>query len=205
MNLSKPFAALSPSVDLEVLIVLANSTVLRSGRELARRTGRSNTGVQHVLNRLVDEGLVDRQEAGRAFLYTLNHDHLLAPAVHEIARPRSQLVHRLRELLGHWEKPPVHASLFGSAARGDGDASSDIDVLIVRPDDLDVDDEEWRGALEHLAERICRWTGNHAGVVEISEVELPSLRRRHPAVVDEVRADAIDLIGEPARRLLANV
>ena len=68
MDVSKPFAALSPSVDVDVLVTLAGSTTPRSGRELARRAGRSNTGVQHVLDRLVDQGLVDRMEAGRAFL-----------------------------------------------------------------------------------------------------------------------------------------
>jgi len=73
-----------------------------------------------VLNRLADQGLVLQQEAGKAVLYTLNRDHLAAPAVSILADIRSELVRRLRATLADWTIQPVHASLFGWAARGDG-------------------------------------------------------------------------------------
>jgi predicted nucleotidyltransferase len=98
----------------------------------------------------------------------------------------------------------LHASLFGSAARGDGGLSSDIDLFIVRPAGIDTDDRAWRGQVEGLAESVRRWTGNHAGIAEISESELPRLRRDRPPVVVKVGADAIDLAGEPARQILAS-
>lgn len=202
MDVSKPFAAISSGVDADVLVVLAGSTKLRSGRELARRAGRSNTGVQHVLNRLVEHGLVYREEVGRTFLYELNRDHLLAPTVEQMAGARAELIRRLRKVIGTWELTPVHASLFGSAARGDGDTSSDIDLLIVRPADLDPEDAGWREQLDELADSVRRWTGNNAGIAEVSEGELPRLRKdRHP-VVEEVSEDAIDLAGEETRKLL---
>jgi predicted nucleotidyltransferase len=34
----------------------------------------------------------------------------------------------------------MHASLFGSAARGDGVPESDIDLLIIRPERVDAED-----------------------------------------------------------------
>lgn len=203
MDVARPFSALSDSVDADVLVALAASSTPRSGRELARLSGRSNTGVQHVLDRLVDHGLVGRMEAGRAFLYHLNRDHLLAPAVERMAEARVEFVHRLREGIGAWETPAAHASLFGSAARGDGDTHSDIDLFIVRPAAIDADDQVWRRQVENLTESVRRWTGNHAGVAEISEGELPRLRADRPLIVEEVGADAIDLAGEPARQMLA--
>ena len=133
MNLSKPLTAISPGVDADVLVVLAGSTMPRSGREMARHSGRSNTGVQHVLDRLVDHGLVNRAEVGRTYLYSLNRDHLLAPVVEQMADVRAELIRRLRDAIDGWAIPAVHASLFGSAARGDGNARSDIDLLIVLP------------------------------------------------------------------------
>ena len=202
MDVSKPFAAISPGVDADVLVVLAGSTKPRSGRELARRAGRSNTGVQHVLDRLVEHGLVNRGEVGRTFLYELNRDHLLAPTVEQMAGVRVELVHRLRNAIDAWEIPPVHASLFGSAARGDGDASSDIDLLIVRPVGVDPDDADWRGQVDRLADLVRRWTGNNAGIAEVSEGELPRLRKDRPPVVEEVSEDAVDLAGEDTRELL---
>jgi predicted nucleotidyltransferase len=202
MDVSKPFTAVSTGVDADVLVVLAGSTKPRSGRELARRAGRSNTGVQHVLDRLVEHGLVNREEVGRTFLYELNRDHLLAPTVEKMADARGELVRRLRDAIDAWEVPPVHASLFGSAARGDGDASSDIDLLVVRPADFDPDDAHWREQVDRLAHLVRRWTGNNAGIAEVSEGKLPSLREDRPAVVEEVTEDAVDLAGEATRRLL---
>ena len=109
MNVAKPFEAVSSTVDTDVLAVLASSTMPRSGRELARRAGRSSTGVQHALDRLVEHGLVARLEAGRTFLYTLNRDHLLAPAVEKMVDARLELIRRLRDELGSWRTPPIHA------------------------------------------------------------------------------------------------
>jgi len=203
MDVARPFSALSDSVDADVLVALAGSSTPRSGRELARLTGRSNTGVQHVLDRLVAHGLVERTEAGRAFMYVLDRDHLLAPAVEQMAEARAELVRRLREAIGAWTVPAVHASLFGSTARGDGDMASDVDLFIVRPADVEAENETWREQTDRLAESVRRWTGNHAGIAEVSDTELPQLRRDRPPVVEEVRTDAIDLVGQPAREVLA--
>ncbi len=205
MDVSKPFTALSSGVDADVLVVLAGSTKPRSGRELARRAGRSNTGVQHVLGRLVEHGLVNRDEVGRTFLYELNRDHLLAPTVEQMAGARTELIRRLRDAIGGWGVPPVHASLFGSAARGDGDASSDIDLLIVRPADVDPDDSTWRDQLDRLADLVRRWTGNNTGIAEVPEGELPRLRKDRPPIVEEVGEDAVDLVGESVRKLLSRL
>lgn len=203
MDVARPFSALSTSVDVDVLVVLAGSSVPRTGRELARLTGRSNTGVRHVLDRLVAHGLVERTEAGRAYLYLLNRDHLLAPAVEEMAEVRVALVGKLRETMTAWGVPPVHASLFGSTARGDGNFASDVDLFIVRPAGIGDDDPEWRAQIDDLAEQVRRWTGNHAGIAEISDTELLKLRRDRPPVVEEIGADAIDIVGKPARQILA--
>jgi len=205
MNVSKPFTALSPSVDLDVLAVLAGSSEPRSGREIARRAGRSKTGVQHVLDRLVDHGLVDCLYSGRTRLYTLNRHHLLAGTVEQMAGARTELIRRLREQIGSWETPAMHASLFGSTARGDGDAHSDIDLLIVRPVDVSAEDETWRRQIDDLADYIRQWTGNHAGIAEVSEADIPRQYSEGPPVLEQVRRDAIDLAGEPTKVLLADV
>lgn len=202
MDVAKPFTALSSGVDVDVLVALAGSTMPRSGREVARRASRSNTGVQRVLDRLVEHGLVDRLEVGRTFLYTLNRNHLLAPVVEQMAEARTELIRRLRDEIGAWRTPPVHVSLFGSAARGDGDTGSDIDLFLVRPEGIEADDPVWRGQVDRLADAVRGWTGNNAGIAEISKKELPRLRRDRPPVVKELQWDAIDLAGEPTKDLV---
>jgi predicted nucleotidyltransferase len=141
-------------------------------------------------------------EAGRTYLYTLNWDHLLAPVVEQMAEARNELVRRLRGAIAEWKVQPAHASLFGSAARGDGDENSDIDLLVVRPAGADVDDPTWRIQLDRLAEAVLGWTGNNAGIVEVGEGELPRLRQDRPPVVEELGRDAVDLAGLSTRILL---
>lgn len=202
MDPSRPFAAVSPGVESDVLVVLAGSSAAKTGREVARLSGRSPTGVQHALDRLVEEGLVDRGAAGQSFLYLLNRSHLLAPAVEVMAGVRWELIQRLRALIGDWQAPAVHSSLFGSAARGEGNPRSDIDLLVVRPMDIESEAPLWRQQVDRLAEQVLLWTGNHAGTVEISENDISRLRQDRPAIVDELLLQGIDLAGRPIRELL---
>lgn len=202
MDLSAPFQSMLPMVDSAVLSVLAESTKPRTGREVARLASRSQDATQRVLDRLVGHGLVLSEEAGRARVYTLNRNHLAAEPIAELASLRQLLFDRLRKQINDWQPMPVHVSVFGSAARGDGDLDSDVDIFIVRPRDLDEDDGVWRGQVEALAERVFEWTGNHAGIAEVSEDELERLRRDEPGIVTSLRADAIDIAGLPIRPML---
>lgn len=202
MNVSHPFRALFPALDGVVLSVLARTTRPRTGREIARISERSPAGVRSVLERLVEQGLVDCERAGNAFVYTLNRDHLAAPAVEDLVDLRLKLLERLRRQIGDWSIAPVHSSLFGSAARGDGDEGSDIDLLVVRPGDVAEDDPTWRAQLDELAEGVRRWTGNHAGIVELSTKQLASLKRRRPPVLRELDTDAVTLFGPEVGTIL---
>ena len=203
MNVTSPYTVIGPTLDTEVLAVLAGTTRPLTGRQVMRLTGRtSHGGVLDALNRLTEHGLVDRQEAGRALLFTLNREHLAVPAVDVLVGMRSELFRRIRQAVGEWELAPVHVSIFGSTARGDGDTTSDIDLFIVRPSGVEQENQRWRAQLDALAQQIQRWTGNHAGIAEASEDELEHLRTTQPPIVSELRADAIVLSGLGIQDLL---
>jgi predicted nucleotidyltransferase/predicted transcriptional regulator len=202
MDVSRPFTALFPALDSVVLSNLAQTTRPRTGREISRLAHRSPAGVGTVLARLVEQGLVDREKAGNAFVYTLNREHLAAPAVEALANLRPSLLGRLRQEIAQWQITPVHASLFGSAARGNGDASSDVDLFIVRPEQVEEEDATWRSQVDGLAEGVRRWTGNHAGIAELSTDQVASMRRRRPPILNELDADAITLAGADVGVLL---
>lgn len=203
MNLSCPWALVRSPIDMEVLLVLRGTTRPLTGREVSRlvRTG-SQPSVNASLRRLTEEGVVHAEEAGKAYLYTLNREHLAAPAVEHLAGIRLELERRLRTEIGDWEIAPAHASIFGSAARGDGDTRSDIDVFVVRPPRVSEDDVRWRAQLERLSDLVHAWTGNHAALSEVSAADVRRLRRERPPVVEELRRDAITLAGpEPSKVL----
>lgn len=186
-----------------MVAVLVRTTRGLTGREVARLARRgSQRGVLSALERLVDHGLVAREEAGPSFLYTLNRDHLAVPAVEALAGMRATLWARLRTLVDAWDPAAMHVSVFGSAARAEGDTVSDIDILIVRPDAVDPEDPRWRAQVADLAEQVRLWTGNHAGIAEVAAGDLPRLAQQQPVLAENLRADSIALLGPPISELV---
>lgn len=203
MDLGRPHASISHPLDGAVLTALAGTTQPVTGRQVARLAPEgSQPGVWKALTRLSEAGLVLRQEAGNATLYSLNRAHLAAPAVELLTDLRGALISRLREELASWEIPPLHASAFGSLARGDGDSHSDVDVLLIRPEGVDLDDARWRDQLAALSASVHGWTGNQAGISELSEDDLERLRRERPPIVESLLADSLTLHGPDIRTLL---
>lgn len=203
VDVARPHIAIASGIDTEVLVVLARTTRPLTGRRVADLVGHSQRGVLTVLDRFVEHGLVLRTEAGRALMHELNRDHLAAPAVDVLAGMRVELLTRLRNVFAGWDVAPLHASLFGSAARGDGDTSSDIDLFVVRPASVGEETAAWRSQVERLTGDVRRWTGNHATVIEQDEADIRRMGRSKAPVVKELERDGIDLAGTPLRELLA--
>jgi predicted nucleotidyltransferase len=203
MDVARPYTAVCTTLDGDVLQVLARTTGVLTGREVAALTGRrSHSGVLDALHRLTKHGLVTRVELNRAYLFTLNREHLAAPAVEILMGMRAELLRRLRGELDSWEIAPAHVSMFGSAARGDGDTGSDIDLLVIRPGDVADDNATWRAQLADLKDQIRRWTGNHAQIVELADEEVIRLREDERAIVAALRSDAVVLYGSEIAALL---
>jgi DNA-binding transcriptional ArsR family regulator len=196
MDMSEPFAVICPTLDGPVLTVLAATTRPLAAREVSRLVRRGSWGgVRRALLRLTEHGIVSVEEVGNVTLYALNRRHLAAPAVDVLAGLHDELVRRLSEEIGAWSVPALHASLFGSAARGDGDVTSDVDLFVVRRRRVEHDDRRWRSQLERLAADVLAWTGNHAGIAEVGESELARVGKS-PAGRN-IRADGITLAGKP--------
>lgn len=197
VDLSEPSAAVCPSLEGPVLAVLSATNRPLSARDVARLTRRGSfEGTRQALRRLTEHGLVRVQEAGNATLYHLNRSHLAAAAVDVLVNMRSALLARVTDAVARWDVSPVHASVFGSAARGDGDTSSDIDLFLVRPKDVAESDPAWRTQINRLSEQVFGWTGNHVGLAEVGETELRRVART--ATGRNIRKDGITVAGQTA-------
>lgn len=203
MDMSRAYSAVAPTVEGDVLVVLAGTTQPLSGRRVARLARRGSVAaVAKALGRLVSQGLVIRQEAPPASLYTLNRQHVAASAVETLALIRTELLNRLRHSVSTWTIPPTHASLFGSAARGDGDIDSDIDIFVVRAADVDAEDATWGEQLNATGEAVLAWTGNHASIIDFAERDLRQMLDENPPILQNLRRDGVDLSGTPLHELL---
>jgi predicted transcriptional regulator len=203
MDVSRPYAAVVPSLDGDVLVALARVTKPLTGREIAQLAHRgSPSSVAAVLDRLVEHGLVLREKAGRANLHRLNREHVAAAAVEALAKARSSLFERIGRHVETWDPPVVNVTLFGSTARGDGDTRSDIDLLVVRPSDVAEGHPGWSAQIDDLTEAIFTWTGNHAAIIQTGQDRLSSFAATLTPIVDSLERDGIDLAGTNLRTLL---
>ena len=194
MDLSRPYSAVAPTVEGDVLVVLAGVQQELSGREVAGLARRgTQPAVAAALDRLVEHGLVMRQQVGRSYLHSLNRDHVAAPAVEMLADIRSEFLRRLRTAISAWSVQPFHASLFGSAARADGTTKSDVDLLLVRPGRVAVDERGWRRQADRLEADVRLWSGNELRVIELARSEARAFART--PLAKEVREDGIHLAG----------
>lgn len=196
MDFEQPLRVVTPTLDADVLGVLAGTTAGLTGREIGRLLGaRSHEGTRRVLERLALQGVVLREPVGRAYSYRLNREHLAAPHVEALAALRQELVGRLRDRIGEWQTQPLLAVLFGSVARGDADPTSDVDLLVVRPAKVDPDADEWRRQLLDLERSTTAWTGNDTRVLEYGEREVRAAGRNE-RVLREAHRDGIELYGD---------
>ncbi|HEX2755892.1 MAG TPA: nucleotidyltransferase domain-containing protein, partial [Candidatus Limnocylindrales bacterium] len=140
-----------------------------------------------------------------ATLYVANRSHLAWPMLEALVGLRSGLLGRIREVVAGWEVAPLHVSLFGSAARRDGGAESDIDMLIVRPDDVAEGDETWETQIDTLRDQVVAWTGNRCQAFDIGRARLREHLAAHDPLVENWLRDEVLLAGEPLRSLIDNL
>ncbi|MGE3622081.1 MAG: nucleotidyltransferase domain-containing protein [Acidimicrobiia bacterium] len=195
MDLSNPLRTIAPGVEGEVLAVLLRSRVPLTGARVAALSARSETQVRVVLRRLEQHGLVDVERHGQSYSYLLNRDHVLVPGLELLRDAMPAVEAQARAAVASWTVPPAALVLFGSAARRDGGAASDLDLLLVRPGDVDADDEVWADQRHALARDLERSAGNAVQVLELTSSELAEAARRRQPLVRELRADGIVLAG----------
>ena len=207
MDLRNPIQSVIPSVHGAVLAVLARTNEPLSGRRVAELTAPrfGQTQVNQVLRKLAASGIVLLESRPPSNLYRLNHDHVAAEGIEALARMWTTLVTRIRAELDGWSIPPEAAWLFGSAARGEATAHSDIDILLVVADgELETEGiaEVWERQTEALAEHIKVWSGNVCEMFEMTRSELADAVERDDRLIHDLRGQAISLAGHDPRALL---
>lgn len=171
MELPRPLAVVTPTLDGDVLAALARADASFTTGQLHRMLPAwSEDGVRRVLRRLVAQGIVSADRVGNAYSYRLNRQHLAAEHVIGLANLMSALLTRLTDRLEGWDPRPVYAAVFGSAAQGRMQRDSDIDLLLIRPDA--ADDDVWDQQVQSLTVDLSRWTGNDARALVLYEADV---------------------------------
>jgi predicted nucleotidyltransferase len=168
VDVSHPIRVVVPSLDGPVLEVLAGTTRPMTVFDVHRVGGSGSVnGIRKVLERMTRVGLVTADRRGNATYYAANRDHLAWPAVEALVALGLALRTAIVQEVERLSIAPLHVSLFGSAARRDGDADSDIDLLIIKPDSA-ADTDQWNDELDRLRASILHVSGNRCQVFDMS-------------------------------------
>ena len=97
---------------------------------------------------LVELGVVERREVPPSALFRLVERHVASRALLTLARARATVFEELGRSAGELSPPPVSGIVFGSLARGEVRSTSDVDVVVVRPENVDDEDDGWHVELE---------------------------------------------------------
>ena len=197
VNLGEPVLDVAPGVRGALLQALARLEQPVTRRQLALIAGVAPGHGSAVVEDLIGTGLITETPAGRSSMVALNRSHLAAGPVLTLASLRGELIRRLRERMSRW--PDLRGAwLFGSVARGESTAESDIDLLIVA-DDLQA--SELHDRLARLHSDVRTWTGNDVQLIEHSQESWRNLVRARNPLVEQIRRDGIALTTEASSLL----
>ncbi|HEV8131524.1 MAG TPA: nucleotidyltransferase domain-containing protein [Acidobacteriota bacterium] len=121
---------LSSRVKAEIFrLLFGPSGVELHVREIERRSGLADATVRQELKRLSRLGVVEPRRDGNRRYYHANTEHPLYPDIRNMVLKTSGLADVLRDALTH--SGIRLAFVFGSMARSNGKAGSDVDLMVI--------------------------------------------------------------------------
>ena len=172
-----------------VLAVLLRTGAPLTGRRVhALIADRHSLGaVQQALRDLDRLGLIRTEVVGRAGVHRINEDHAAIAPLRSLASPIEMLTHVVEEVVRDVEAVLV----FGSVARGDAHADSDVDLAVIAP-------ATWDGRVE-LQQAVQERLGNGCDVLHLTGDHFKLAPEDREPVVSEILRDGIALIGTMPR------
>lgn len=205
MDFVQPIEAVIPGAQGRILAVLVETTAPLNLRTLARLAAVSPAQASRVLPGLVDLGIVERYEVPPSSQFLLARSNVAAQAVIELARSMETASERIGLAAASMAVRPESVIAFGSFARGEAGVDSDIDVVVIRPDSIDEDNDDWATALESWRNEARAITGNSVEIVEVSRDEAGSKLRGRTEFWQNVRRDGISVHGLTVEQIVESV
>jgi predicted nucleotidyltransferase len=180
MDFGEPFGGLMPGARGAALAVL-----LRTGAPLTGRRVHALVSDRRELDRL---GLITTEAVGRAGVNRINEGHAAIAPLRALASPIKMLTRVVQEAVSGVDAVIV----FGSVARGDARADSDIDLVVIAP-------AEWAGRAD-LQQQVQEGLGNDCDVLHLTRGHFDLAPEDREPVVAEVLRDGVALVGKMPRR-----
>ena len=201
MDYVHPISAVIPCAQGRILDVLVQTTAELSVRTIARLAGVSAAQASRVLPDLVELGIVERREVPPSSQFRLVRSNVAAQALIALSHARESVLDQIGEAAAALPTPPVSVIVFGSFARGEATSGSDLDLVVVRPDELDEDDTTWTGSIDGWRDHVRAVTGNAVEILEIKRHEASAKLGSRSTLWRDVARDGVVLHGLPLDEL----
>ena len=190
MDFGEPFGGLMPGARGAALAVLLRTGAPLTGRRVhALIADRHSLGaVQQALRDLDRLGLITTEAIGRAGVHRINEGHAAITPLRALTSPIEMLTRVVEETVRDVEAVIV----FGSVARGDAHADSDVDLVVIAP-------AAWDGRAE-LQQQVHERLGNDCDVLHLTGDHFKRAPVDREPVVSEILRDGIALVGTMPRR-----
>lgn len=187
MRFGEAFGGLMPGARGAVLATLLRTGAPLTGRQVHGlvRDQYSLWSVQQALANLVELGVVESHTVGRAMVHTINEDHYAIEPLRVLLDPFAALREAVRDVVGSRVEAVI---LFGSVARGEAAAGSDVDLVVLASPD-------WGGRTD-LEDAVRVRLGNDCDVLVFTPEEFGRLAASgEEPVVAEILSDGVLLLG----------
>ncbi|MGA7862006.1 MAG: nucleotidyltransferase domain-containing protein [Thermoplasmata archaeon] len=162
-----------------------------TGRELAAAARVSTAQAARDLDDFLQVGILLRDVQGRSYAWSVNEGHVLAPTLSQLFHAEASLRDALaRDVGGLLAGVPVRrARLFGSVARGDERADSDVDLFVqvgTADERASVD-----SALEKIRDRVWIRFGNPLAALVYTDAE--TRHPRNPSLLGAIDREGVEV------------
>ncbi|HEX9094176.1 MAG TPA: nucleotidyltransferase domain-containing protein [Coriobacteriia bacterium] len=180
---------------VRVLRVLHGVQVPLNASQVAARTGLSQPAVAKALDELAALGIVASSPAGRAWVHWLVRDNLYVQRmVDPVLAAETDISRQLLDDLDSWFGPAAASVvLFGSHARGEQRADSDIDVVLVASDERGK--EQLETVVQEASPVLRRRYGASLAPIIYDLREASALWRRAPDLWASIERDGVVVRG----------
>jgi predicted nucleotidyltransferase len=162
-----------------------------NGRQISRMTNIPKTTTQRILTKLHAVGVLNADEHLSMTLYSLNRDHILYNPLKELFSLRDQFLAELTESYSQLFPEDLTLLLYGSVARLDSKAESDVNILAIVKDDSALPFDELDEVTNQLQKRI----GNIINLRILTDIDLRKMRRSKDQFLTTVLDEHKHLLG----------
>lgn len=185
---------------VKILRVLNNSVVGLTGRQIASLAGITHQAAHNSLSNLESLNLINRVIGGSSHLFTLNRDKFLTKQIIGLVfnaeeEFREKIYFNINKALS---KQTVSLILFGSVARKEEEAQSDLDLCIV----CDKEKNDLENHVSRLQDNLFKEFGVTLAPFYISSQEFKKRSKTNKPPVNNIIKDGMVISGKPIKELL---